>query len=145
MEGRGRGWGGLTVLLHVLQRVNAGREDEEHGRGRPRLFKGGGEVQGAARHVLAPQLLRHKVPAGVRREGDGFSGWPVIAGQARGGRPGSTSKTPACERRGYILMDCQIERETKLKVGSRPSVFLKEDALARFSFSEGDVVRRGFN
>lgn len=54
----------ITVFLHILQRVNARREDEEHGRSGARLFKGDGEVQWSANHVLAPQLLLHKVSAG---------------------------------------------------------------------------------
>lgn len=35
----------ITMLLHILQRVNSRREDEEHGRSRTGLFKGDGEVQ----------------------------------------------------------------------------------------------------
>lgn len=53
-----------TVLLHILQRVNSWREDEEHGCRRARLFKRDREVQWSANHVLAPKFLLYKVSAG---------------------------------------------------------------------------------
>lgn len=59
------------MFLHILQRVNSRREDEEHGRSRARLFKGDGEVQGSDDHVLATQFLLYKVSVG--RKHGGFS------------------------------------------------------------------------
>lgn len=49
------------MFLHILQRVNSRREDEEHGRSWARLFKGDSEVKRSANHVLAPQFLLYKV------------------------------------------------------------------------------------
>lgn len=59
-------WGGrvFTMFLHIFERVHTRRQDEEHGSGCPRFFKGDGEVQGSAHHILTAQLLLHKVPEG---------------------------------------------------------------------------------
>lgn len=56
----------ITMFLHILQRVNSRRQDEEHRRSWARLFKGDGEVQWSANHILAPQFLLYKVSAGGR-------------------------------------------------------------------------------
>ena len=52
------------MFLHILQRVNSRREDEEHGRSWTRLLKGDGEVQGSANHVLVSQFLLNKISVG---------------------------------------------------------------------------------
>lgn len=52
------------MFLHILQRVNSRREDEKHRCSRARLFKGDGEVQCSANHILAPEFLLYKVSTG---------------------------------------------------------------------------------
>ena len=52
------------MFLHILQRVNSRREDEEHGCSWTGLLKGDGEVQGSANHVLVSQFLLDKISVG---------------------------------------------------------------------------------
>ena len=56
----------LAERLDVLERVDAGGQDEEDGRRRPRLLVRLGELHRRALCVFSAQLLLHKCPVGTQ-------------------------------------------------------------------------------